>query len=84
MPDYYTQNFHYQSGGWLTEESARIYDVQVETLFFGAAGAMRRQAIPQLRSSSAAVTSGSSACWMWHAAAAAFWVSLLRPSLPCQ
>ncbi len=46
MPDYYTQNFHYQSGGWLTEESARIYDVQVETLFFGAAGAMRRQAIP--------------------------------------
>jgi len=48
MPDYYTQNFHYQSGGWLTEESARIYDVQVETLFFGAAGAMRRQAIPPI------------------------------------
>ena len=48
MPDYYTQNFHYQSGGWLTEEFARIYDVQVETLFFGAAGAMRRQAIPPI------------------------------------
>jgi ubiquinone/menaquinone biosynthesis C-methylase UbiE len=48
MPDYYTQNFHYQSGGWLTDESARIYDVQVETLFFGAAGAMRRQAIPPI------------------------------------
>ena len=48
MPDYYTQNFHYQSGGWLTEESARIYDVQIETLFFGAAGAMRRQAIPPI------------------------------------
>ncbi len=48
MPDYYTQNFHYQSGGWLTGESARIYDVQVETLFFGAAGAMRRQAIPPI------------------------------------
>jgi ubiquinone/menaquinone biosynthesis C-methylase UbiE len=48
MPDYYAQNFHYQSGGWLTEESARIYDVQVETLFFGAAGAMRRQAIPPI------------------------------------
>ncbi len=48
LPDYYVQNFHYQSGGWLTEESARIYDIQVETLFFGAAGAMRRQAIPPI------------------------------------
>jgi ubiquinone/menaquinone biosynthesis C-methylase UbiE len=45
MPEYYTQNFHFQSGGYLTEESARLYDVQVETLFMGAAGAMRRQAI---------------------------------------
>jgi ubiquinone/menaquinone biosynthesis C-methylase UbiE len=48
MPDYYVQNFHYQTGGWLTEESARLYDIQVETLFFGAAGAMRRQAIPSI------------------------------------
>jgi ubiquinone/menaquinone biosynthesis C-methylase UbiE len=48
LPDYYAQNFHYQSGGYLTEESARLYDVQVETLFFGAAGAMRRQAIPPI------------------------------------
>ncbi len=45
MPDYYAQNFHFQSGGWLTAESAKIYDVQVETLFMGTAGAMRRQAI---------------------------------------
>jgi ubiquinone/menaquinone biosynthesis C-methylase UbiE len=46
LPDYYTQNFHFQSGGWLTAGSARIYDVQVETLFMGSAAAMRRQAIP--------------------------------------
>jgi ubiquinone/menaquinone biosynthesis C-methylase UbiE len=45
LPDYYAQNFHFQSGGWLTPESARLYDVQVETLFFGAASAMRRQGI---------------------------------------
>ncbi len=45
LPDYYVQNFHYQSGGWLTEELAKMYDIQVETLFMGAAGAMRRQAI---------------------------------------
>ncbi|MGO9545868.1 MAG: methyltransferase domain-containing protein [Rhodomicrobium sp.] len=48
LPAYYTQNFHYQSGGYLTEESAKLYDVQVETLFMGAAGAMRRQAIPPI------------------------------------
>lgn len=45
LPEYYTQNFHYQSGGWLTEDSAKLYDIQVETLFMGSAGAMRRQAI---------------------------------------
>jgi len=42
LPDYYTQDFHFQTGGYLSENSARIYDVQVETLFYGAAGAMRR------------------------------------------
>ena len=42
LPDYYTQDFHFQTGGYLSEESARLYDVQVETLFYGAAGAMRR------------------------------------------
>ncbi|MGI9405657.1 MAG: class I SAM-dependent methyltransferase [Hyphomicrobiaceae bacterium] len=45
LPDYYTQNFHYQTDGYLTSESARLYDVQVETLFSGTAGAMRRQAL---------------------------------------
>jgi ubiquinone/menaquinone biosynthesis C-methylase UbiE len=41
-PTYYLQNFHYQSGGWLSEESAELYDTQVEVLFGGAADAMRR------------------------------------------
>ncbi len=48
LPDYFVQNFHYQTGGYLSEESARIYDVQVETLFFGIANAMRRQALPPI------------------------------------
>jgi ubiquinone/menaquinone biosynthesis C-methylase UbiE len=48
LPEYYAQNFHHQSGGYLTTESARLYDVQVETLFLGAASAMRRQAIPPI------------------------------------
>jgi ubiquinone/menaquinone biosynthesis C-methylase UbiE len=47
-PDYYLQNFHFQSGGWLTEESAARYDTQVEVLFKGTANAMRRQCLPPL------------------------------------
>lgn len=42
LPDYFVQDFHFQTGGYLTPESARLYDIQVETLFFGAAGPMRR------------------------------------------
>ena len=47
-PRYYLQNFHYQTGGWLTEKSAELYDTQVEILFNGSANAIRRQALPQL------------------------------------
>ena len=47
-PRYYLQNFHYQSGGWLTEKSAELYDTQVEIFFNGSANAIRRQALPQL------------------------------------
>lgn len=47
-PRYYLQNFHYQSGGYLTEASAALYDHQVEVLFTGGADAMRRQALPGL------------------------------------
>ena len=45
LPDYYAQDFHFQTGGYLTEGSAKLYDVQVETLFLGGAGAMRREAL---------------------------------------
>jgi ubiquinone/menaquinone biosynthesis C-methylase UbiE len=47
-PDYYLQNFHFQSGGWLTDDSADRYDTQVEVLFKGTANAMRRMALPEL------------------------------------
>lgn len=48
-PDYYLQNFHYQTDGYLSEQSAALYDFQVETLFSGAADAMRRQALVPLK-----------------------------------
>lgn len=47
-PVYYLQNFHFQTGGWLTPESARLYDTQVEVLFAGAGDAMRRVALGML------------------------------------
>ena len=47
-PRYYLQNFHFQSGGWMTEESARRYDTQVEVLLHGMANVTRRQALPPL------------------------------------
>ncbi|WIM10836.1 class I SAM-dependent methyltransferase [Enhydrobacter sp.] len=45
LPGYYRQNFHFQSDGWLSEQSAALYDTQVEVLFTGAADVMRRRAL---------------------------------------
>jgi len=45
LPDYYLRNFHYQTDGYLSEHSARLYDTQVEVLFGGTANAMRRRAL---------------------------------------
>jgi ubiquinone/menaquinone biosynthesis C-methylase UbiE len=47
-PTYYLQNFHFQSGGWMTPESAQRYDTQVEVLLNGTANATRRQALRPL------------------------------------
>ena len=47
-PRYYLQNFHFQTDGYLSHHSARLYDHQVEILFGGAADAMRRQALVPL------------------------------------
>jgi len=47
-PRYYLQNFHFQTGGWMTDDSANRYDTQVEVLFNGTANATRRQALPPL------------------------------------
>ncbi len=44
LPEYYQRNFHFQTDGYLSERSARLYDFQVETLFAGTAAAMRRRA----------------------------------------
>jgi ubiquinone/menaquinone biosynthesis C-methylase UbiE len=49
LPAYYRRNFHYQTDGYLSAESASLYDHQVEVLFMGGAAAMRRQTMPAIR-----------------------------------
>lgn len=44
-PKYYLQNFHHQTNGYLSDQSANLYDLQVELLFGGSADAMRRRVI---------------------------------------
>jgi ubiquinone/menaquinone biosynthesis C-methylase UbiE len=48
-PDYYTQNFHHQTDGYFSEQSAELYDLQVELLFNGLADAMRRRILAPLK-----------------------------------
>lgn len=47
-PKYYRRTFHWQKDGWLSAQSARVYDFSVEVLFGGTADVMRRQTIPPL------------------------------------
>jgi ubiquinone/menaquinone biosynthesis C-methylase UbiE len=48
-PNYYVQNFHHQTDGYLSEHSANLYDLQVEILFNGTADAMRRRTLLPLK-----------------------------------
>jgi ubiquinone/menaquinone biosynthesis C-methylase UbiE len=47
-PDYYLQNFHHQTDGYLSDRSAALYDLQVEILFNGTADPMRRRLLRPL------------------------------------
>jgi len=49
LPRYYRRNFHFQTDGYLSEDSGEIYEHQVEILFGGTADAMRRLLIPSLK-----------------------------------
>lgn len=48
-PSYYRQNFHHQTNGYLSDRSAELYDLQVETLFGGLAEPMRRRVLRPLK-----------------------------------
>lgn len=48
LPKYFQQNFHHQTDGYLSEDSADVYEHQVEVIFAGGAAVMRRQALVPL------------------------------------
>jgi ubiquinone/menaquinone biosynthesis C-methylase UbiE len=49
-PDYYLNDFHYQTNGWMSSESAERYEVATETLFLGRQDTMQRQTLLPLQS----------------------------------
>lgn len=48
-PDYLKRNYHFQTDGYFSEESAKLYEHQVEVLFSGTAGPMRRMLIKLIK-----------------------------------
>ncbi len=48
LPDYYLKTWHYQTDGWLSSESAGVYESSTETLFLGQQDAMQRTTLVPL------------------------------------
>jgi ubiquinone/menaquinone biosynthesis C-methylase UbiE len=49
FPDYYRRNFHHQTDGYLSDQSASLYEHQVELLFRGLADPMRRRLLKPMK-----------------------------------
>jgi ubiquinone/menaquinone biosynthesis C-methylase UbiE len=49
VPDYLKRNYHFQTDGYFSEESASLYEHQVEILFSGTASPMRRYLIKMIK-----------------------------------
>jgi len=47
-PDYYQTAFHYQGEGWMSTESANVYETSTETLFLGRQDSMQRTSLPPI------------------------------------
>ncbi len=48
-PEYFNRKYHFQTDGYTSEHSASLYDHQVDLLFAGMAGPMRRTILEELR-----------------------------------
>lgn len=49
-PSYYLNNFHFQSDGWMSTDSAKVYETSTETLFLGRQDSMQRLSLYPLAS----------------------------------
>jgi len=49
-PDYYANSFHYQSDGWMSSDSASIYETSTQTLFLGRQDFMQKTALSAISS----------------------------------
>eukprot|EP00986_Skeletonema_menzelii_P021390 scaffold34360_cov177-Skeletonema_menzelii.AAC.2 len=47
-PEYYRNAFHYQTDGWMSTDSANVYETSTETLFLGRQDAMQRLSLAPL------------------------------------
>jgi ubiquinone/menaquinone biosynthesis C-methylase UbiE len=48
-PEYLNRNYHFQTDGYFSDESAKLYEHQVEILFSGTAAPMRRILIQKIK-----------------------------------
>merc|ERR1719428_676308 len=53
-PDYYKNNFHYRTDGWMSQRSAEAYETSTEVVFLGRQDAMQRLSLLPLRDVAAA------------------------------
>ncbi len=81
-PKYYLQNFHHQTDGYLSEESANLYDLQVEILFNGTADPMRRRILPPLKAGLASMENGQRGKVLDIACGTGRTLSMIREMLP--
>mmetsp|Transcript_36000 Transcript_36000/g.88582 ORF Transcript_36000/g.88582 Transcript_36000/m.88582 type:complete len:508 (+) Transcript_36000:110-1633(+) len=44
-PEYYRNNFHYQTDGWMSDSSAAVYEASTETIFMGRQDCMQRTSL---------------------------------------
>ncbi|MBL7714704.1 MAG: class I SAM-dependent methyltransferase [Bdellovibrionales bacterium] len=58
MPRYFRRNFHFQTGGYLSKDSAEVYEHEVEILFGGMADPMRRMIVSDFKKRAASRPGG--------------------------
>ena len=83
-PDYYVQNFHYQTDGYLSDLSAALYDFQVESCSKAAPMRCAARRCSRSRRFCAAGGSARSGCWTWGAAPAVSSASSSRTIRACR